>query len=451
MKRILLTLFMIFPAFLSSSTPLSLEDALRIAEERNPEILSYREKLKEAEGRLMEARSGFFPQLSIGGNYTYLSYVTSFTSKVPIFDPVTGQFIGFEDVTFEFGRHNNYRFNFSISQPLFTWGRIRNSYKIALENLEVVKLSLKGKIEEVKAKVKVAYYNALVAKSMVELTESIYEELLTHYKSVESKYREGLVSDLELMRAEVQLKNVIPQKLQAKSFYKTALENLKLLLGFENSEKISLSDTLSYKPLDLTLDELLLEAERKRIDLKILERQLKILEITEKIEKSGDKPTIFASWIYSYEKPFGFEDKWDGSWTFTLGVEFPFFDGFKTKGRIKASRAKKRELLKLYEYLKEAALLEVRTAYRELKTAEEVLKSQEENVKLAKRTFEMAEKQYREGLISSLDVLDIEVAYRQARFSYLSALKDYNVALSNLILALRGKTLSQVGFEGGVK
>ena len=98
-----------------------------------------------------------------------------------------------------------------------------------------------------------------------------------------------------------------------------------------------------------------------------------------------------------------------------------------------------------------AIALEIRSLYRDLEAKEEALKSQRDNVKLARRAFEMAEEQYRNGYVSSLDVIDAEVAYSQARLSYISALHDYNVALARLERALKAGSESPSGASTGME
>jgi outer membrane protein TolC len=95
------------------------------------------------------------------------------------------------------------------------------------------------------------------------------------------------------------------------------------------------------------------------------------------------------------------------------------------------------------------AVLEVTSAWNNLEKAGEAMKAQEDNVELARKTFEMFEEQYQEGFVSSLDVLDAEVIYSQARLGYISALREYLVSQAKLERAVRGgSSTSGTGAEG---
>ncbi len=178
-----------------------------------------------------------------------------------------------------------------------------------------------------------------------------------------------------------------------------------------------------------------------------------MLEKAAAIQRAGDKPIIFANWSYTYGKPYYFSNEWDGAWSATVGLKFPLFDGFKSRSKGQEAGAQLRQLRQAYEFQKQTAIVEVTSAWKSLGKARESLEAQEGNVELAKKTFEMFEEQYRSGLVSSLDVLDAEVMYSQARLGYISALKEYLVSRARLEHAVKGgsstsRTNSRIPDEG---
>jgi len=420
---------------------LSEEEAVELAIKNNPELEIFREKVKEASGLLVQAKSSFFPKIDFKGTYTYLSYVQTFTTKVLTgFKPGPGDTLLpiFKEVEMRFGEPHNYSFGISLSQPLFTWRRIMNSYLLSRSNLRSAEFELASKVEEIRYRVREAYYNALLAKEFLKLSEKVVEELRSHYESVKEKFEAGLASDFELLRAEVQYKETEPRRLKSENYYKLSLDALKILLGLELEREIELTDSLRYIEYEVKLDTLIKSAFEKRGDLLSIKEKIEMLKRRMEIEKAQDKPSLFLSLGYLYTKPYGFENRWGGMWNLSLGLSFPVFDGFKVKGAVKSSVAQLRQMMILYEHERKYAEMEIVNAYRTLETAKKVLKYARRNVQLAKRAFEMAEEQYREGLLTSLDVLDAEIAYLDARVGYLSALKDYRVAISQLEYAVRG-------------
>ncbi len=437
---------------------LSLDDAVRLAIERNLEVQSALEGHEVAYGKLVEARSGFFPQLTLTGSYTYLSTIQEMeTYRLVRLEPDPqnpGSFIPvFEKSVIPFGFKNNYSLSFSIQQILFSWGRVLNSYKLAKHNLKSSDYEIEAKKEQVKEKVKGAYFNCLLAKEYLDVLKEVKRDLEEHYRSVKKRYEEGAASDFELLRAEVQKRNVESQIKEAEAGYKTALDLLKMMLNVSYETEIVLTETLSFKPYPANLDSLVQVALKERYDLKSTSEKIKMLERMVAIANAGNKPTVFAQWAYQYQRPFGFEDEWHGMWNFTVGFQFPFFDGLKSYGQTKSTRAQLRQLRYVKLLQEKGVELEIRSLYRDLESKSEALVSQEGNVSLARRAFEMAEEQYKNGYVSSLEVLDAEVAYMQAKLSYLATLAQYNIALAKLERALKAGSgeMTEMGEEQGIQ
>ncbi len=419
---------------------LSLKKAKELALKNSPEYLACGEELNSSKGDLIQARSGFFPQLNANAGYTYITPINTITMPVFTIDSITHQ-PRIDTVTMEFGQHNNYSVGLSLQQPIFTWGRLWNSYNLARINLDIQKLNLQRKEMEIEERVTEAYYNALVAERFLALSKEMREELEKHFKSVKDKYSTGYASKLELMRAEVKYKNAEPRVLEAENLYKTTLNSLKLLLGLPQEEELELTDSLEYTPYEVSLDTLLKRAFEKRKDLRIMEKRIELAKRALSIAKSSNKPSLFSQVNYSYRRPIGFEDKWGGSWNLSLGISLPLFTGFKNRGAVISAKSRLKQIELLYKLKKDATIMEINSLYNSLETSRKSLESQKENVELAEETFRMAEEQYRQGFASSLDVMDIELAYYQARVNYLNALKNYNISLAKLKFAIEGGRL----------
>jgi outer membrane protein TolC len=421
---------------------LTLEDAVQIALEQSTGVKLGQLKVEEARAARDAARSGFFPQVSLDASYTYMSYAPTISQLTPVaVDTSTFELI-YQEFEIDFGYPHNFNFGVSVSQTLFTWGKLRNAYGLASSNLRAAELDYEGTLEDVRAATKQAYDSALLAERYLELVREIQAELEAHYEAARDRYEAGLTSDLEVMRAEVQLNNVKPELLQAQTASEVSVDALKLTVGIPQETEIELLDDLEYVPYEADLDSLIEYALENRHDIRAGEKRLDMLGKASAIQRAGDKPTLFANWSYNYGKPYGFSDDWDGSWTATVGLSFPLFDGFKAQAKGRESGAQVRQLRRALELQKEAAILEITTAWKSLEKARESLLAQEDNVDLARRTFEMFEEQYTQGFVSSLDVLDAEVMYSQARLGYISALQDYRVSRAKLDLAVRGGSSS---------
>ncbi len=413
--------------------------AVQIALENNPQITAARLAVEASKYDVLASKSSFFPSIDASASYARLSYVQKMTMPVlQYLEPGPGGILipHFTYSEMQFGQPNNYRMQLSVSYPIFTWGARMNAYRASLLSSEAKKLELKMAEARVENQVRKLYYAALMAKSFYELSVSAYNEKKSHYEAAKERYNNGYASDFELLRAEVEWKNSEPAVIQAENGYKSALEALRFAMGLPDTVFVEPVDSLTFEEYSADLDSLISYALENRLDIRELDIQIKAMEKLIAAQRASDKPTIFVSWQYNYERPHGFDDRWGGSWTAVLGTQFPIFDGFKTKAQTKSMMAQLQSLKVMRKMAVDGAVLEVKNAYRTLESAGKSIVSQRENLKLAKKMFSMAEEQYNNGLATSLDVMDAELAYLSARANYITALAQYSSALADLKLAL---------------
>jgi len=81
-----------------------------------------------------------------------------------------------------------------------------------------------------------------------------------------------------------------------------------------------------------------------------------------------------------------------------------------------------------WEARKENIEINVKSAYLNVVSLEKQVAAQRKAVEAAKANFEMNQEKYDAGLISTIDYLDFENTYRQARIAYNKVLLDYYYA-----------------------
>ena len=445
-----MTMLVLFFTLTSNNTlRLSEDDAVRLALERNAQIKAAEKAVESAKWDVRKAKGAFMPSITTSTSYAHLSFVQKMlTARLDYLEPGPGGIFiphyHFEEMPF--GMPDNYSFDLSVSYPIFTWGARLNALRAAQKQLEIQRIELEATRIRTEAQVRKLYYAALMTREMLNLARSAYNEKKSHYESVKTRYENGYASDFELLRAEVEWKNAEPSVIEAENAYKSTIDALKLMLNIPHDTEIELTDSLDYPQVEFDLDSLILEAQRQRLDLKELDVQIEMLKRLRSAQDAADKPALVASWSYSFKKPFGFEDKWGGSWTAVIAFQFPLFDGFQTRSAVNSMDAQIHQLRIMRGFAQRAAIMEVKEAFRNFKAAKDMIESQAENVRLAKKMYEMAKEQYDNGFASSLDVIDAEVAYLAARANYISALVQYKSAIVELELAVKagkGETQAQ--------
>ncbi len=390
---------------------LNLDQAIAYAFEHNASIEQLRLDCDKARARVGEATAGFYPSLTASGYYAYQTDVASFQV---------------DSVAVPMGRHANYSYELSLQQVLFAWGKIYNVYRIADIGREAARLRLERKKQEITYLVTDAFYGLLVLDELVRLSNESLTQLKRHEESVRKRYEAGMVSQFDLLRAQVQVANLKPRVIETENGRKLTREGFKLLLGLKLDREFALSGELKQADEAFDLDSLIADAQQNRAEVKNLAQLEEISRLGRDIAGRANLPMVVGGARYERRKPFGFfGDEWGSNVTFNIGFQWSIFEGFKNLHRYRQAELALKEARLAYENLQEAVTLEVKQAYFSFMAAKEAIGAARENVGQAKKAFNIIETRYRSGLAINLEYLDAQLAMMQAETNYLSALKNY--------------------------
>jgi heterocyst glycolipid deposition protein len=118
-----------------------------------------------------------------------------------------------------------------------------------------------------------------------------------------------------------------------------------------------------------------------------------------------------------------------------LNAHWHIFDGFATKGRIIATRARRDAAAQTLEATRRSVASEVRSAFLDLQQSDRVLEAETKNVQTADESLEIAKGNLSAGLGTQLDVLQAASDVTRTRTTRLSAIYLHNVALARLARA----------------
>ena len=400
----------------------TVDEAIDFALQNNPEIKQLTIGVQKSGEQVGQAISSLYPSISASGYYAYIT-------DVPI--------IEFDSIPIPFGTNENYNVQISLQQVLFAWGKLYNAYKISDLGRDIAELTLARKQQEIRYAVTDAFYGLLVLEEYLAQAEASLDQLERFATSVETRYKAGLVSQFDLLRAKVQVENLKPGVIQAENALNLAREGFKLLLGLDLDTEFGLSGELRMVEEEFALDDLENQALQNRAEIKNLEKAERIARLNQAITRRTNLPTLVGGATYEQRKPFSITgDDWGSSLTFNLGFEWPLFSGFSNLHKSREAALMIKEARLALENLERAIQVEVKQAYLSFLAAKEAIDAAQENVGQAKKAFEIIETRYKNGLATNLEVLDTELAYRQSQVNYLTALKTYNTSLAEIYKAI---------------
>ncbi|MGB9595245.1 MAG: TolC family protein [Candidatus Poribacteria bacterium] len=443
---------------------MTLEESIEAAMKNNLGLKTAEEKVKSAEQKVNEARSAMLPSASVTGSYTYLGKTdtSSFSSLLGggiggFGAPAKidqGSFGGMTGLPFTIKiPKDNYNVGLAVRQPLFTWGKIFNAYKQSKLALEAEKQALEGIRQQVIFDTTKAFYGVLLADQLVKVTEMAVEQVQAHVKVAQDLLDAGMATDFDLLRAKVQLANVRSQLIKMQNMSKLAKDGFKNTIGLSLDADVNLKGEITYKPLEVDLDSLLKIAMDNRPELKQLEIQEQIGEKIVSLAKAGNKPNLAFVYNYAYKsnadtiKDVFSQDKykWNNSWNLSFALSVPLFDGFATRAKVKQAKSALNQIKIGKEQLINGIILDVRSSYMSFQEAKELLKVQDETVQQAEESLRIANLRYKNGMITSVELMDAELAFTQAQTNYSNALNDYVIAIARLEKATASKLDQRFG------
>lgn len=405
---------------------ITFHEAIEMALEHNKGILAARDAVRKAETGVTIARSGFLPTIDVQGSYTRLAELPAIEIEIP----------GLGTKEFQMGEMENYVARASLQQPLFTWGKILGGYKISKLNLDATREDYRKQENELVFDVTKSFYSILVLKELVKLTEDAYEQTQNHVNVVGKRYNAGVASKFDLLRVRVQLKNMEPQVIKVKNGLEIAKTGFKTLIGLPQDSPISLEEELKYEPIEIDLEKSIKEAEVNRPEIKSLALRKQMASEALLIAKKANWPTLAFIANYDYKKPVYFKNAWGTDWNVTVALQMPIFTGLGNIGKMREARYRLSQAEHRLNLLKEGIELEIRVAYLGIEEAKKLVESQKENIIQAEEALSIVEERYKQGLATSLEVMDTQLALTQAKTNWLQSLSDYLITRARLEKAL---------------
>lgn len=369
-----------------------------------------------------------------------------------------------------FGADNTFTANGSLTLPLFaptvykTLQLNRTQMESAVEAARASKVTLA-------AEVKKAYFNILLAEQSLEVLRSSESSIARTVENTRTMFNQGLVSEYDLLSAEVQLSNLKPTIMQTEQSIVTAKMMFRMYLGLPAEQEFTLSGELNDYAEQIMLGGETLYADLSdNTDLRSLEIQMQMLQDQLELYQSQRLPTIAATGSAmitgnDMERPDfsammgggaaggttgGTTSGTTGGTTTTpapaknsfwwqhpisagVSISIPLFSGMRNHHRAKQARNSIQQLSLQRDYLEQSVNLQMQNAINTTLTARESLLATDVTVRQAEKAYSIAQTSYTAGGITILELNQSELALTQARlnysqaiYNYLSALAEYN-------------------------
>src|SRR5216110_2859 len=394
----------------------TIEQAVAVAQKHNPEILIARKKVLAARGGFIEARSGFLPSLSSNGLYDKRQ--TQSETNL---------------------RQEDYNALLRLDQNLYTGGAVSSQVAIAQLNIDKANYELQEIVNRVTMDVRIAFNELLLNREKVHVREESVRVLDEELSNQQDRLSAGIVSKLNVQRAEVALANERPELFNAQTELKNSYLRLSELFGTDvhpgaQVPPFEISGELQYRPNHPDLNNCLARADANRPVIKARQKDIAIEDRQYVLDRSASRPHVraFSGYeAYSERDPaVGPEFNYGG--VVGINATWNVFDGFATKGRMQATRARREAAVEALAAARRSVASEVRSAFFDLQQADRVLEIETTNVQAADESLDIAKSNFAAGLGTQLDILQAASDVTRTRTTRLSAIYLHNAALARL-------------------
>lgn len=325
---------------------------------------------------------------------------------------------------------NSYSNGLNLSVPIYN-GSLNAAEKQAKANYQSSVLAEELAFINLKQTTTDAYFALLAAKDSQQVYEQSVAALEDHLKNVQAQYDVGVVAKVDLLRSEVELTSAQQSLIKAENSYLIAEATLNNIMGIPQDTKLQPQEVLSYSAYPQTLPDSIDYALAHRMDLQQSLLQVKAAEAALNSAKAGWQPSVTGvasnSWSSSH---------WPGdegsNWGVGVNVSMDLFDTGVTKSKVASAKADLMKAKESYRQDTDNVRLDVRNSYYNLREAEKRISTTQVAVAKAEEDYHIAQVRYEAGVGTNTDVLDAQVALREARNNYNTALYDYNTSKSAL-------------------
>jgi outer membrane protein TolC len=445
---------------------LSLDAAVRRALDQSEEVGLAQAQVDLADAQIRQARASLYPQLNGTLGYTR-TLASSFNTGGGFTLPDSLQFNPDPNAPIEerlryleenvqnaalgalgglfsdlpFGQENVYALGLSGSQALFS-PSTGPALAIARRVREAAELTLVEQTADLRLQVEQAYIQALVAQELVGISEAALAQAQAFLDQTRLRLEAGRASELEVLRADVELENLRPQLVQALDAADLATLNLKRLTNIPYDQPVALTTPLTLPPPEALAVPVLdpAAAVAGRAAIRAAEAQVAIGEQQVRLQRRSYLPSISLQSGYQRQfVPEGMFDfsggDWRTDWTVGVNVQVPIFDGFRRRAQLQQARVQLTHVELQRDQLVENVGLQVEQAQREKGRAAALIAARQRTVEQAARVFRLTELQYREGLATQLEVSTSRLALLTARSNLVQALAAFYTAETDLARA----------------
>jgi outer membrane protein len=419
------------PSPADSLRPISLQEAVSLAQRNNPSAVTARGQTRAAQSSVRSAYGAFVPSISANVSQTQQTGQR--------FDNIRNQVV-------QSTQPWNYSAGLSSSLELFDGGRRFYDLRANRADVDAAEANEITQRYSIALQVKREYANILAARESEAAARAQVEQAQAQLRASVARVQAGAATVSDSLRSVIQMGNARLALLTAQNNVRVASATLTRLVGTPFMVTANPLDTAGLAIIPLDSAALMNEAMRGPT-VREAELQLRAASAGIAVARASYFPSISASYSYNGNgtDPYGFGSDTTkrflyGS-SFRLSLSLPIFNNFNREDQVVRARIAEDNAAARSRDLRLAAQQNIVAQLGALRTAEERVRIQVASVAAAEEDLRVQQQRYALGASTLLDLLTSQSQLNSARAALIQARQDYRIARAQ-IEAIIGRDLT---------
>lgn len=399
----------------------------------NPNLFVAIDRVAQARAIVGVDKAALYPQLNLNPSYTDTG------TLFKIFLPDNGAFLPPAFPTVYRIHQLQYVMPLNMSYEVDLWGKVRGQFDSAVFNAQAQEENLQVTLLMLTTDLAVSYFKLRSFDTLTLVLENNLELLRDNLKLVQSRFKHGLISELDVVSAEQELSDneaAYTDNLRQRALQEHAIA---ALLGMPASEFCLASMPLEVPPPRIQ-SSLPSQVLLQRPDLRAQERLMASQHALIGVAYASFFPAINLTGTLGFSSPDLKEFlRWKSRlWIMGVNAAQPIFDGGYNQAQLDLSYAQYNESLHTYQQKVLTAFQEVEDSLVNVEMQSKEYDSYLKSSAFADKRTKLAINRYTKGLSNYLDVLDSERSKIQADTNRVNMLGLRYISTVQLIKALGG-------------
>lgn len=404
---------------------LSREQCVDIALQDNPTIRVADLEVKRMDYSKKEVLANLFPSIDFTGAFQRSIELQTLNMN-----------FGGQSNKIKMGMDNTWNFGFSAAMPLVNatlWKSIKLSDTQILSTLESSRASRIDLVNNINK----AYYALLLAIASRDVIRQSYDIAKENASIYAKQFEQGTASEFDVLRTEVQVKNVEPQLLEADIAIRQCSLQLKVLMGMDNAVEVMPNTTLKEMQRDMfgvtAAQNLSFD---RNTSLRSLDIQADMARQNVTLKKLAWVPTLAATFNLNWNAMSNGNalknQEFNPYSNVGVALQVPIFSGGSKYYGVKQAQVQVKEIEYQRENLTSALRMQVDLAVDNINKQVKQIATSEEGMRQAAKALEISQKSFEIGALTYLNLRESELANQQAQLGYFQSIYNYLVSTSEL-------------------